>query len=154
MKADILVNVLNHFYPLNKTSTSIKLSKSDSVLNFETKTKTLTSFRLKRKGNLTQKSKVRVYKHGCNNFIRKEFLKTEVKTMCECFSVLLTLLNVKTWKHSQQQSKSYQSFQTLSPVLPRIWHQDKHSTKLYNTWFLQFGTFHFLMIAWAALGRY
>ena len=41
----------------------------------------------------------------------------------------------------------------LSPVSRRIWRQDD-SQHVNNTWFLLFGTFHFLVIGWAVLGSY
>ena len=56
------------------------------------KTKRWTSLALIRKRKIpTQKSKVRIYKNGGNDFIRKEFLNTDVKKICKCFKLLLDL---------------------------------------------------------------
>ena len=60
------------------------------------KTKRWTSLALIRKRKIpTQKSKVRIYKNGGNDFIRKEFLNTDVKKTCKCFKLLLDLQTFK-----------------------------------------------------------
>ena len=60
------------------------------------KTKRWTSLALIRKRKIpTQKSKVRNYKNGGNDFIRKEFLNTDVKRTCKCFKLLLDLQTFK-----------------------------------------------------------
>ena len=45
--------------------------------------------RCKQRQILAQQSKVRVYKNGSNDFIRKEFLNSDV--LFECFKVLMKL---------------------------------------------------------------
>ena len=47
----------------------------------------------------TQKSKVRIYKNGGNDFIGKEFLNTDVKKTCKCFKLLLDLQTFKNVLH-------------------------------------------------------
>ena len=60
------------------------------------KTKRWTSLALIGKRKIpTQKSKVRIYKNGGNDFIRKEFLNTDVKKTCKCFKLLLDLQTFK-----------------------------------------------------------
>ena len=86
-----------------------KITRS-SHLNFETKNEDVDFIR-------TQKSKVRVFNNGCNDFIRTEFWST-----CEFFNTnlfkvplkTLNLLNIKTLINSQQRSNSLSlSFRTL-----------------------------------------
>ena len=60
------------------------------------KTKRWTSLALIRKRKIpTHKSKVRIYKNGGNDFIRTEFLNTDVKKTCKCFKLLLDLQTFK-----------------------------------------------------------
>ena len=64
------------------------------------KTKRWNSLALIRKRKIpTQKSKVRIYKNGGNDFIRKEFLNTDVKKTCKCFKLLLDLQTFKNVLH-------------------------------------------------------
>ena len=64
------------------------------------KTKRWTSLALIRKRKIpTQKSKVRIYKNGGNDFIRKELLNTDVKKTCKCFKLLLDLQTFKNVLH-------------------------------------------------------
>ena len=64
------------------------------------KTKRWTSLALIRKRKIpTQKSKVRIYKNGGNDFIGKEFLNTDVKKTCKCFKLLLDLQTFKNVLH-------------------------------------------------------
>ena len=64
----------------------------------------------------TIKSTGLIYKNSSNDFIRKEFLNTDVKNTLECFKVLLNLVNVKTFTAAL---KILLSFRTSS----RTWHQ-------------------------------
>ena len=66
------------------------------TLLIKLKTKRWTSLALIRKRKIpAQKSKVRIYKNGGNDFIRKESLNTDVKKTCECFKLLFDLQTFK-----------------------------------------------------------
>ena len=70
------------------------------TLLIKLKTKRWTSLALIRKRKIpTQKSKVRIYKNGGNDFIGKEFLNTDVKKTCKCFKLLLDLQTFKNVLH-------------------------------------------------------
>ena len=71
-EVNVVVNIEGLHNLINNTrSTLIKLRKRDSVLNFETKKDDLHFIFFKERQILAQKSKVRVYKNVCNDFIRK-----------------------------------------------------------------------------------
>lgn len=65
-KVNVVVKIEGSLNRINETrSTSIKLSKSDSALNFDTEKEDVDDFIfLKERQILAQKSKVRVYKFG------------------------------------------------------------------------------------------
>ena len=121
-----------------------KITRS-SHLNFETKNEDVDFIR-------AQKSKLRVFNNGFNDFIRTEFWST-----CEFFNInlfkvsLKTLnlfLNIKTLINSQQRSNcSSLSFRILWVQLP-VRFGAKRTKYVHKTWFLLYGTFHFFVIGW------
>ena len=76
----------------------LSLTRTFQPLILRLKTKTSTSFTLKRKANSGSKVNTEGFKkNGCNDLKKKKYWNSNVKNKtCECFKMILNLLNVKT----------------------------------------------------------